>query len=119
LAVTDGHHTIAAYRGAGRDRVPFVIVAEGAERIPFQLGGANRGRGLNRTPEEKRDAVVTTINSPEGGDMSNVDIACHCGVSVDLVRSVREELRGAPSAQAERQQRVRAEVQADPDATPG
>lgn len=104
LAVVDGYHRFRAYIDAERDRIPFEIVAEGEERIPFHLGHANSQHGRGRSSASKRRSVLFVLESPEGGDLDNVAISRWCGVSVNLVRSVRAEVRGAPSASAERRQ---------------
>ena len=117
LAVVDGYHRFRAYVDAGHDRIPFEIVAEGAERIPFHLGHANSQHGRGRSPASKRRSVLYVLESPEGADLDNVGIARWCGVSVNLVRSVRAEVRGAPSASAERRDRAEAVAELAPDAT--
>lgn len=104
LAVVDGNHRFAAYAAAKRDRIPYRIVADGEAAIEWWLAAANSAHGKNRSAAEKREAVARALRAPEGGDMDNVGIARWCGVSVDLVRSVRAEERGAPSAAAERRQ---------------
>jgi hypothetical protein len=107
LALVDGYHRFEAMCREGRDRIPFVIVASGSESIEWQLARANAGNGWHRTREEKRDAVKRALEAPEGADTDNVGIARWCCVSVDLVRDVRDAVRGAPSAAAERKQILR------------
>lgn len=117
LALMDGYHRHAAYVAEGVARAPYVVVAKGEEAIPWQLAHANAEHGLSRTAAQKRAAVRRAIEAPEGGDASNVDLARWCGVSRDLVAEVREELRGAKSARAERTERAAAEAAADPTAS--
>ena len=104
LGVVDGNHRFAAYAAEKRAAIPYRVVGRGDACIPWWLAAANRDHGKSRGHDEKRLAVGRAIAAPEGADQSNADLARHCGVSVDLVRSVRAEITGATSAAAERRQ---------------
>lgn len=116
LGVVDGNHRFAAYAAEKRATIPYRVVGRGDACIPWWLAAANRDHGKSRGHDEKRLAVERAIAAPEGADQSNADLARHCGVSVDLVRSVREAVRGAASAAAERRQILDGERSAGLDA---
>jgi hypothetical protein len=109
LAVVDGYHRFAAYVRAGLSTIPYRVVAHGADEVLYQSAAANKGNGRHRSAECKRKAIRTALSTAQGADAENTEIAKHCGVSVDLVRSVRAEVRGAPSAAAERRQIITGE----------
>jgi hypothetical protein len=109
LAVVDGYHRYAAYCAEERREIPYVVVGQGEAAVLWQLARANAEHGRSRTSADKREAVKRALDAPEGADASNAAIARWCCVSVDLVRVVREDVRGAPSAAAERAQIISGE----------
>lgn len=116
LALVDGYHRFSAFLKAGVERIPYELVGSEVS-LEWTLARANATNGRERTNADKRAAVTRAVSAPEGGDMSNVDIARWCCVSVDLVRSVRSDVRGAPSAAAERQQVLAGQREAEGSAS--
>lgn len=54
--------------------------------------GANATHGLRRTNADKRRAVETLLRDEEWSQWSNREIARQCGVSLNLVNSMRKDL---------------------------
>lgn len=104
LGIVDGYHRLGAYVMAHRELVPFEIVGHGEECIGWHLARANAENGRARTIADKRLAVRRALSAPEGVNASNAAIARWVGVSDELVRDIRVEMRGAPSAAAERRE---------------
>jgi transposase-like protein len=122
--VVDGYHRHTALlailsldpKAAILDRVPIRIVAKGDDdRAAWLALAANLVPGCRpRSREDKRRVVALALEHPFAGDTSQADLAAQCGVSVDLVASVRAERRGAPSPKVEATARAEEAVAAAP-----
>lgn len=101
-ALVDGYHRLAAKRALGHDRVDLRVVAKGSQDdAVWWACAANRTHGLRRSAEEKRKAVAAALSHANAGDLSNKDIAAHCGVSYDLVASMRSRPKEAEARAVE------------------
>jgi len=111
FALVDGYHRLAAKRALGEERVDLRVMAKGsAADAVWWACSANRTHGLRRSAEEKRKAVAAALAHVNAGDLSNKDIAAHCGVSQDLVASMRSRPKEATAKAVE-------VVRAAPDAS--
>lgn len=116
LLVVDGYHrhtALLAILATTPDadilaHVPIRVLERGDDdRAAWIALAANLIPGCRpRTREDKRRVVALALAHPHAADYSQAIIAEACGVSVDLVASVRAELRGASSPQVEAQARV-------------
>jgi len=98
--VGDGHHRIAAANFAHLDMV-FANVRIGTKRDAiFHSLTANRQHGLQRTNDDKRNAVRIALLDPEWTKMSDRAIAEHCGVSAPFVGKIRSELEESGQVEA-------------------
>ncbi len=90
--LADGFHRIAAAILADLQEFPAEI-KHGSKRdaILFSVG-SNASHGLRRTNADKRKAVLKLLMDEEWGKWSNREIARQCGVSLDLVNRLRDEL---------------------------
>lgn len=96
--VVDGHHTIAAYRKAGRKKVPCTVRFGTWEEAVVAAAGANAEHlGLKRTRADKQRAVGIML-AQLGSEWSDGRIADHVGVSPETVRLARGKLP-APAEQ--------------------
>lgn len=90
--LADGYHRLAAARRAFPDQPIEVEVREGTlADAQWYSYGANKSHGLRRTNEDKERAVRNALQHPKALDLSNVQIAEHCGVSEFLIRKCRRE----------------------------
>lgn len=124
LLVVDGYHRHTALlailsadpKARVLDHVPIRVLAKGDDdRAAWLALAANLVPGCRpRSREDKRRVVALALEHPFAGDTSQSDLAEQCGVSVDLVASVRAELRGATSPRVEAQARADDAVAAAP-----
>jgi len=90
--LADGFHRVAAAKQAGLDAVN-CEVREGTIRDAMLYGvGANATHGLQRTNEDKRQAVKTLIDDPEWSQWSDREIARRCAVSHTFVQNFKKSL---------------------------
>ncbi len=90
--LADGFHRYHAARQAGRHAL-LADIRSGAQREAILYSvGANSTHGLNRTNEDKRQAVLTLLSDVEWGKWSNREIARQCGVSDQFVNNLRNSL---------------------------
>lgn len=110
-ALVDGYHRHAAMLATGQRTCELRVVAKGdRETARWWSFAANRAHGLKRTPADKRRTVRDALSHGYAADMSNADLAEHCGVGLTLIADVRKEME-APSpktAAAERAAKVAA-----------
>lgn len=93
--LSDGFHRVAAAETLGRTEIEAEI-HEGTRRDALYYSiQANRTHGLRRTNEDKRRAVEVMLADEEWAKWSNREIARRCGVSLDLVNRVRQEMGDA------------------------
>lgn len=86
----DGNHTMLAHTEAGRKTMR-VEVEDGTKREAIlRAAAANEdARGLPRTNEDKRQAVLTLLRDPEWQQWSDREIARTCKVSQPFVSDMR------------------------------
>lgn len=88
--VGDGWHRTHAHIQAEADEITVDLRAGGLAEAIWHSVGANKTHGLRRTNEDKRRAVTTALTArPE---LSNSEVARHCGVAEGTVRNHRAAL---------------------------
>ena len=91
--LVDGFHRLAAHLRVCPNKPISAKVKSGTvDDARWVSIAANKDHGLRRTNADKHNAVVQALLHPKGGQMSNVMIASHAGVSETTVRRVRSEL---------------------------
>lgn len=90
--VTDGHHRLEAHRRFGSEDVKVHKVRGSMDLARMLAARANTKHGLKRSNEDKRRQIRICLETAEGGKWSDREIARWCGVSADLVGSVRRSL---------------------------
>lgn len=115
-ALVDGYHRHAAMLAAGTRTCEVRVLAKGdRETARWWSYAANRGHGLKRTNADKRRSLRDALSHPFAGDMSNADLAEHCGVGLTLIAEVRKEME-APAPKATAGARAAAAVAEEPNA---
>lgn len=89
--LADGFHRVKANQHIGSLEID-ADIKQGSRRdaVLFSVG-ANALHGLNRTPEDKKRAVMVLLEDAEWSAWSNREIARRCAVSPTFVSSVRPE----------------------------
>lgn len=108
--LADGFHRVAAVQALGFEDIACRIRQGTREDAVWFSCGANATHGRRRSNEDKRRAVETALADPRSEQLSNRDLARHCGVSHTYVSKLRrvangeplddDELRTAPTPQA-------------------
>ncbi|NEX15775.1 MAG: hypothetical protein C1943_03820 [Halochromatium sp.] len=92
LIVADGFHRCSAAHHTARFKIPAEII-EGTRRdAMLHAVGANATHGLQRTPADKRRAVLTLLTDAEWATRSDRWIARTANVSQPFVGKVRREV---------------------------
>lgn len=87
----DGFNRYETYRRFGRTKIEAEI-SKGSQRDAILLSfGANDEHGLQRSDDDKRNAVLKALADPEWSQWSNVAIAKACKVSESFVRKLKAE----------------------------
>ncbi len=92
--LADGFHRVHAALQVGSETIEADVQTGSKRDALFTALAANQKRGLHRRNIDKRHCVRLMLDDNEWGTWSNRKIAEHCGVSKDLVASVRKELEG-------------------------
>lgn len=91
--LADGFHRLEAARRASPDQPIEVEVCEGSlSDAQWYSYGANRCHGLRRTNEDKQRVVQNAMQHPKALELSNVQIADHCGVNEITIRRHRKAI---------------------------
>jgi len=91
--LADGFHRIGAWRRAFPDQPMECDVQQGTlADAQWYSYGVNKTHGLRRTNEDKERIVRSALAHPHAENLSNGQIAEHCGVSNETVRKYRGEL---------------------------
>ena len=99
--VVDGFHRVEAAREAKIKEIKAVVRKGDKHLAQWLAASSNRKHGLRRTNADKRRAVrMATLAAPHA---SLREVAEHCGVSHELVRSVKEpeKVASKPAPKAE------------------
>jgi DNA-binding transcriptional regulator YdaS (Cro superfamily) len=102
--LADGWHRIAAYRSAGKTKIP-ARLNKGGKSEAIEIGLKRNGHhGTPMTSKEKRCAAEVAVNDPRIGEFTDTKIARLIGVSPSLVNQVRRGIKPepAPKKQAEK-----------------
>lgn len=91
--IVDGYHRVAGCRQIDKGFIRGRIIAVGdVHDARWHASAANQKHGVRRTNADKRQAVKLALESEIGEEQSLRTIAEHCGVSHELVRTVRDDL---------------------------
>ena len=88
----DGFHRHAAHVGAKKRTINAVVTQGTREDAVWLSYRANATNGLQRTPDDKRRAVVGALQHTKSADLSDAQIADHCGVDRSTVSKWRKTL---------------------------
>lgn len=87
--VVDGHQRIAAARLAGFKDISADVSNGSLSLAQFRAMAVNSAHGLPRDTATKKNQVEATLSHEMGKEMSDNEVAKHCGVSGSFVASVR------------------------------
>jgi hypothetical protein len=90
----DGFHRALAHQSAGLEDIEADIRPGSRADAVWFACSANRAHGLRRSNADKRRAVTMALASPQAQEMSDRQLAEHCGVGHVFVGMVRRELAG-------------------------
>ncbi len=91
LLAIDGFHRIQAAVQAGKDWLPARVVEVDTRLDALWLAlSQNHAHGLKRSRADKRRAVELALSHPDAEELSDRQLAKHCGVHHELVASVRQ-----------------------------
>lgn len=88
----DGFHRVEAHLRLGLQEIAVRIRRGTLSDAQWLSYGANKEHGLNRTQEDKERAVRGALAHPNAAQLSNRQIARHCGVDEKTVRKYRGEM---------------------------
>jgi hypothetical protein len=88
MFVVDGFHRVEACRDAKIKEIKAVVRKGNKHLAQWLAACSNRKHGLRRTNADKRRAVKMALQAAPAASLR--EIADHCGVSHELVRSVKE-----------------------------
>jgi len=92
--LADGFHRLFAHRKARPGEPIECVVYQGTlEDAQWHSYGVNKAHGLRRTNRDKERAVKAALSHLKADELSNVQIAEHCGVDEKTVRKYRQQLR--------------------------
>lgn len=92
VLVWDGFQRIEAHRKAGLEEIAVEQQPGTHDDAMWLSCGANKAHGLRRKPEDKRKAIASALKLERTKNMSDRQIAAHCGGSPTLVGTIRKEL---------------------------
>ena len=91
--LADGFHRLGAARRAFPDQPIEAEVCQGTlADAQWHSYSVNKAHGLRRTNEDKERVVKAALAHLRAANLSNNQLADHCGVSREMVRKYREEL---------------------------
>lgn len=92
MYIWDGYHRGQAAIKSGK--LLYVNYRQGSRADAEWLAlSANQKHGLRRSSADKRRVVELALKHPNGGQLSDRQIAAHCGVSHPTVAKIREEMQ--------------------------
>jgi len=89
----DGFHRLAATKETQATAINAEVRQGSLPDAQWYACGANRSHGLRRTNDDKAAAVRAALSHPHGVNLSDGDIAAHCGVTSPTVAKYRAELK--------------------------
>jgi hypothetical protein len=96
--LADGFHRIGAARRLGVAEIEANLYQGSLEDAKWHSYSVNTTHGMHRTKDDKERAVHATLQHPNAANLSNVEIAKHCGVSEGMVRKYRSEKKISASS---------------------
>lgn len=88
MFVVDGFHRVEACRDAKVKQIKAVVRTGSKSLAQWLAASSNRKHGLRRTNADKRRAVKMALQAAPAASLR--EIAEHCGVSHELVRTVKD-----------------------------
>jgi len=94
--LADGYHRTAAAESLKWETYPCEVIQGSREDAQWYSYGVNKDHGLRRTNRDKQAAVEAALKHPRAtsGEMSNYEIAAHCGVAEKTIRNHKEAICG-------------------------
>lgn len=89
--LADGFHRVDAAKQAGIAEIEAEIIQGTLSDSQWHSYSVNKDHGLRRTNEDKVRSVKAALKHPKSSDLSNTEIARHCGVSEFLIRKHRQK----------------------------
>lgn len=90
--LADGFHRVRAAYSANLDSIDCDVRQGTLEDAQWFSFGANSANGLRRSNDDKARAVRSALTHPRGTDLTDSEIARHCGVTQPTVAHWREKL---------------------------
>lgn len=93
--LADGFHRCAAAQKVGHDEIEAEVkqgTLEDAQWFSYGVNKEHDTAALRRTNADKRAAVEAALGHQKAPKLSNVEIAAHCGVSDETVRTYRKAI---------------------------
>lgn len=95
----DGRHRVEAGRALGLGSIWAQVFRGDARQATLRAVEANARHGVRRTHADKRKAVTILLQDQEWSKWNDSEIARHCNVSPELVKTVKAELGIVTSGQ--------------------
>lgn len=95
--LASGFHRLPAARAAGLKHVRCYVVPGTLADAALYAAGTNTRHGLQRGPGDKRRAVHLVLAHERAKLWPDPHIAAHCGVSVGLVKAIRQSTPWQPT----------------------
>lgn len=95
--LVDGFHRLHSMLTLGKASAPVMVFNGTLRDAVLHSLGVNTGHGLRKSNDDKRKSVQTMLNDAEWCQLSDREIAKHCGCSHTLVGQLRKPAPVAPS----------------------
>ena len=95
--LVDGFHRYWAMNKLGKASATVMVFNGTLREAVLHSLGVNAGHGLRKSSDDKRKSVQTMLNDAEWCQLSDREIAKHCGCSHTLVGQLRKPAPVAPS----------------------
>lgn len=95
--LVDGFHRLHAMLTLGKASATVMVFNGTLRDAVLHSLGVNSGHGLRKSSDDKRKSVQTMLNDAEWCQLSDREIAKHCGCSHTLVGQLRKPAPVAPS----------------------
>jgi len=92
--LADGFHRVFAAEKIEWTSIEADVRQGTLEDAQWYSYSVNQAHGLRRSNEDKNRAVEAALKHPKAADMSDRDIADHCGVTHPFVAEVRKRITG-------------------------
>jgi hypothetical protein len=94
--LVDGFHRYLAMLSLGKASATVMVFNGSLREAVLHSLGVNSGHGLRKSSDDKRKSVQTMLNDPEWSQLSDREIAKHCGCAHPLVGQMRNPKPAAP-----------------------